>query len=91
MRSLVDGAGPDAFKGRRMRRTLTGRLHHVTNLVGNAGRENALEPRARRRAVRALATLDRFLQRSAKHERMDAALAAALRSLATEARSALGT
>ena len=63
----------------------------MTTLVGNAGRENAPEPRTTRRTVRALASLDRFLQHSAKHQRIDAALAAALRSLATEARSAPGT
>jgi hypothetical protein len=91
MASLVDGAAPDAFKGRPMRRKLTGRLRHVTTLVGNAGRENAREPRATRRAVHALTSLNRFIKRSATHQRIDAGLAAALRNLATEARSALGT
>ena len=91
MASLVDGAAPDALKGRPMRRKLTGRLRHVTTLVGNAGRENAREPRATRRAVHALTSLDRFIKRSATHQRIDAGLAAALRNLATEARSALGT
>ena len=91
LQSLVDGAAPDAFKGRPMRRKLTGKLRHVTTLVGNAGRENAREPRATRRAVHALTSLDRFLEHSATHHRIDAGLAAALRNLATEARSALGT
>jgi hypothetical protein len=36
-------------------------------------------------------SLDRFLKHSAKHQRIDAGLAAALRNLASEARSALGT
>ena len=74
-----------------MRRKLAGRLRHVTTLVGNAGRENAREPRATRRAVRALGSLVRFLDRSAAQQRIDAGLAAALQKLATEARSALGT
>jgi len=91
MQSLVDGAARDAFKGRPMRRKLTGKLRHVTTLVGSAGRENARELRATRRAVRALTSLDRFLEHSATHQRIDASLAAALRNLATEARSALGT
>jgi hypothetical protein len=91
MRSLVDGAAPDAFKGRTMRRKLAGRLCHVTALVGNAGRENAREPRATRRTVRALTGLVRFPDRSATHLRIDADLAAARQNLATEAQSALGT
>ena len=63
----------------------------MTNLVGNAGRENAPEPRTTRRTVRALASLDRFLQQSATNRRIDAALETALRNLATETQPALGT
>jgi hypothetical protein len=90
MQSLLDGAAPDAFKNRSMRRKLTGRLRHVTTLIDDAGREEAREPRATRRAVRALTSLVRLLDRSATHERIDAGLATALQNLATEAQSALG-
>jgi hypothetical protein len=41
--------------------------------------------------VHALTSLDRFLEHSVTHHRIDGGLAAALRNLATEARSALGT
>lgn len=91
MQSLVDGAAPDAFKGRPMRGKLTGRLRHVTILVCNAARESVREPRATRRAVRTLTSPDRFLEHSATRQRIDADLAAALRNLATEAQPALGT
>jgi hypothetical protein len=74
-----------------MRRRLAGRLRHLTSLVDNARRANAREPRATRRAARAITSLVGFLDRSATRERIDAGLATALQRLATEARSALGS
>jgi hypothetical protein len=90
-RGLVDGAVPNAFKNRSMRRKLARRLRHVTTLVDDVGRDNARVHRARRRAERALSSLARFVDRSATHHRIDGALANSLGNLALEARSALAT